>query len=225
MNLILIIEDEVDIANLVAMRLDRDGFKTAMAHDGRSGLMMAQEIVPDLILLDVMLPVMDGAKVMKELKRFPTTQHIPVIMVTARGQTEDRVSGLELGADDYVTKPFVLKELTLRIEAVLRRTKVEGAGGSILEAGPFRFDSTALICLLDKQALDLTLTEYKLLYYLADRANEACDRNDLFRAVWGYSDSAQSRTLDTHIKRLRLKLGDHANQLETIRQVGYQLTV
>jgi two-component system phosphate regulon response regulator PhoB len=220
MSSILVIEDESDIADLIALHLQRGGFTPILASDGISGLASAKAECPALILLDLMLPGMDGVRVFKELRRDPRTLHTPVIMLTARAQTEDRVAGLELGADDYVTKPFSPKELLLRIKAVLKRSAT-AAPRDALTAGPLRFDPTSLQCYADNQPLDLTLTEYKLLQHLCEHANQACDRTDLLRSVWGYSDDANSRTLDTHIKRLRVKLGPYADCLETARGTGY----
>lgn len=224
MNRILVIEDETDIADLISLHLQRAGFTPILAHDGVTGLALAKAEDPALILLDLMLPAMDGVRVFKELRRDPRTLRTPVIMLTARAQTEDRVAGLELGADDYVTKPFSPKELLLRIKAVLKRSD-SPAPREVLTAGPFRFDPTALQCYADNHPLDLTITEYKLLQHLCERAGQSCDRTDLLRSVWGYSDAANSRTLDTHIKRLRAKLGPHADRLETARGTGYLLRI
>ena len=223
MSKILVIEDEVDIADLVALHLRREGFEAVLANDGITGLNLAQSEAPDLILLDLMLPGMDGVRLFKELRRFPGTRKTPVIMLTARAQTEDRVAGLELGADDYVTKPFSPKELMLRIKVALRRALAVTEAAETLATGPFRFDLSAFVCYLDQLPLELTLTEYKLLLYLCERAGSPCDRTDLLRAVWGYSDTANSRTLDTHVKRLRAKLGKHADCIETERNIGYVL--
>lgn len=225
MNRILIIEDEVDIADLIALHLRREGLEPVMAHDGLAGLELARSVAPDLVLLDLMLPGMDGVRLFKELRRFPGTRKTPVIMLTARAQTEDRVAGLELGADDYITKPFSPKELMLRIKAVLKRSQPAPEAAEALVVGPFRFDLAGFVCFMDQVPVELTLTEYKLLLYLCERVNTPCDRTGLLRAVWGYSDAAQSRTLDTHIKRLRAKLGRHADCVETARNVGYVLRI
>ena len=223
MSKILVVEDEVDIADLVALHLRREGFEPVLANDGITGLSLARSEAPDLILLDLMLPGMDGVRLFKELRRFPGTRTTPVIMLTARAQTEDKVAGLELGADDYVTKPFSPKELMLRIKVALKRTAAATAAVEALEAGPFRFELSTLVCYLDQVPLELTITEYKLLRYLCERVGTPCERTDLLRAVWGYSDTANSRTLDTHVKRLRAKLGKHADCIETERSVGYIL--
>lgn len=223
MSRILIVEDEVDIADLVALHLRREGFEPVLAYDGITGLDLARTRAPDLILLDLMLPGMDGVRLFKELRRFPGTRKTPVIMLTARAQTEDRVAGLELGADDYVTKPFSPKELMLRIKVALKRAEAIAEATDILAAGPFRFDLPSFVCYMDDLPLELTLTEYKLLLFLCERVESPCTRTDLLRGVWGYSDTANSRTLDTHVKRLRGKLGKHADSIETARNVGYVL--
>lgn len=225
MRKILVVEDEVDIADLVALHLRREGFDPVLAHDGIRGLELARAEAPALILLDLMLPGMDGVRLFKELRRFPGTRLTPVIMLTARAQTEDKVAGLELGADDYVTKPFSPKELMLRVKVALRRAEAGNGAAETLAAGPFRFELSSLVCYMDQVPLELTLTEYKLLLYLCERVGNPCERTDLLRAVWGYSDTANSRTLDTHVKRLRAKLGNHADCIETERSVGYVLRV
>ena len=222
MQKILIVEDEPDVADLVAFNLKRAGFQTVIAHDGIIGLEQAWSENPDLILLDLMLPGKDGFAVFKELRRDSRTSNTPVIMLTARAQTEDRIQGLEAGADDYLTKPFSPKELLLRVQSVLRRT--EAAPGSVeFEFGPFRFDKNNLKFYIAKKPVDLTATEFKLLLYLSERAGTTQSRHDILRHVWGYSDDVHSRTLDTHMKRVRQKLGDYAGMVETVRGVGYRL--
>lgn len=222
MQSILIIEDEIDIADLVSFNLQRNGFDTKQAHDGITGLEQAFATQPDLILLDLMLPGMDGLNVHKRLRRDARTRDIPVIMLTAKSQTEDRIKGLENGADDYLTKPFSPKELVLRVQALLKRTN-HTQSGNILELGPFRIDKNTLSFYLDGEQVDLTSTELKLMLYLCERANHTQDRNDLLREVWGYSDDVHSRTLDTHMKRLRKKLEHHADLLETVRGRGFRI--
>ena len=222
MNRILVIEDELDIADLLAHHLKQTGFVPILAHDGVTGLALAKSGNPGLVLLDLNLPGMDGMRVFNELRRDPRTLRTPVIMLTARAQPEDRVAGLALGADDYVTKPFSIKELLLRIKAVLKRSELHSPSQH-LSAGPFRFDPAALQCYADDAALDLTITEYKLLRHLCEHADQICDRSELLRSVWGHSDDTNSRTLDTHVKRLRVKLGLHAEHLETTRGTGYLL--
>ena len=220
MQRVLIIEDERDIADLIGFNLERAGYEVTKAHDGIEGASMALHQCPDLVILDLMLPGKDGFKVFKEIRRDARTRDVPVIMLTARAQTEDRIKGLEAGADDYLTKPFSPKELMLRVQAVLKRS--ESAPGSVaFEHGPFRFDKNDLKFYLQGEPVELTSTEFKLLAFLSERAGKPQDRNDLLRTVWGYSDDVHSRTLDTHMKRLRQKLGEHAAMVETVRGIGY----
>ena len=222
MHRILIVEDEQDIADLIGFNLQRAGFEVIKSHDGVDGTETAMRERPDLIVLDLMLPGRDGYGVFRELRRDPRTVGIPVIMLTARAQTEDRIQGLEAGADDYLTKPFSPKELLLRVQAILKRS--DGPPGAVdFTCGPFRFDKNALKFYLGNEPAELTSTEFKLLLYLCERAGKPQDRNDLLRTIWGYSDAAHSRTLDTHMKRLRQKLGEHGSWVETVRGVGYRV--
>ncbi len=222
MQKILVIEDEVDIADLIRYNLERAGYKVFKAHDGIKGTDICIDERPDLVVLDLMLPGRNGFAVFKEIRRDARTSHIPVIMLTARAQTEDRIEGLEAGADDYLTKPFSPKELVLRVNAILRRA--DATPGLVeLQFGPFRFDKNSVKFYLDNKPVDLTSTEFKLLLYLSERPGKPQDRNDLLRTVWGYCDEVHSRTLDTHMKRLRQKLGEHGALIETVRGVGYQL--
>ena len=223
MQRILIIEDEPDIADLVGFNLQRAGYAVSKAYDGITGTAVALQERPDLIVLDLMLPGRDGYAVFGELRRDPRTIGIPVIMLTARAQTQDRIQGLEAGADDYLTKPFSPKELVLRVQAILKRAE-RPPGAVDFTHGPFRFDKNAMRFYLGNDPADLTTTEFKLLLFLCERAGQTQDRNDLHRTVWGYSDTAHSRTLDTHMKRLRQKLGSHGSWLETVRGIGYRVT-
>ncbi|WP_411825702.1 response regulator transcription factor [Luteolibacter sp. AS25] len=222
MQKVLVVEDEVDIADLIMFNLQRAGYEVLKAHDGIAGTEMALTKRPDLVVLDLMLPGRDGYSVFREIRRDSRTSNIPVIMLTARAQTEDRIQGLEAGADDYLTKPFSPKELVLRVNAILKR--VDSSPGLVeYEFGPFRFDKNSVKFYLENEPTDLTATEFKLLLYLCERSGKAQDRNELLRVVWGYSDEVHSRTLDTHMKRLRQKLGDHGTLIETVRGVGYQV--
>ncbi len=218
---ILVIEDEVDIADLIAYNLERVDLRVLKAHDGQEGLEVALKERPDLIVLDLMLPTLNGLGVLKGLRRDARTQRIPVILLTARAQTEDRIQGLIAGADDYVTKPFSPKELVLRVQAILKRLQAT-AGGTEFSIGGFTFDKNALKFYIENEPIELTSTEFKLLLFLCERANHPQLRNDMLRNVWGYSDDVVSRTLDTHMKRLRQKLGEHADRVETIRGMGYR---
>jgi len=224
MQTILVIEDEVDIADLVAFNLRRNDFEVVMEHDGLSGLASARELLPDLIVLDLMMPGLDGVGVFKELNKDAATRGIPVIMLTARGQTEDKIAGLQIGADDYMTKPFSPKELALRVKNVLKRS-AQPTSGAELECGPFRFVKNSLHFYTDGESVDLTSTEFKLMLYLCERKNVPQDRHDILVEVMGYSGEVHSRTLDTHMKRLRRKLGKRADMLETVRGIGYQVVI
>jgi len=224
MQKILIVEDERDIANLIGFNIERAGYEVLMAHDGIAGVELAKRERPDLIVLDLMLPGKDGYAVFKDLRRDPRTRSIPVIMLTAKAQTQDKIEGLEAGADDYITKPFSPKELMLRIGAVLKRVDAP-PGHAEFVCGPMRFDKNSVSFYLLGEAVELTSTEFKLLLFLAERTGKVQDRNDLLRSVWGYSDEVHSRTLDTHMKRLRQKLGEHAALVETVRGIGYQVSL
>ena len=224
MQKILVVEDETDLAELVVYNLERAGYQTLVAHDGLTGQEMALKRAPDLIILDLMLPGKDGYAVFKDLKRDSRTAGTPVIMLTARAQIEDRIKGLEAGADDYVTKPFSAKELLLRVNSVLKRSS-PAPGAVEFSLGPFRFDKNNLKFYLEDNPVELTSTEFKLLLHLAERGGKTQSRHLLLRTVWGYSDEVHSRTLDTHMKRLRQKLGPHATAVETVRGVGYRVRV
>lgn len=221
---ILVVEDDTDIAELIASNLERRQYEVLLAHDGVQGLDAAFRERPDLIILDVMMPLKDGHQVFRELRRDVRTASIPVLFLTAKAQLEDRIAGLELGADDYVTKPFSPKELMLRVQAILKRNQAK-PGEVRLTCGPLEFDKNTVKFYLDHEPVELTGTEFKLLLYLTERVGQTQDRNDLLRHVWGYSDEVISRTLDTHMKRVRQKLGDWADMIETVRGVGYRLNV
>ena len=224
MQTILVIEDEEDIADLIAFNLKRNDFHVELALDGLQGLAAARSLRPDLIVLDLMMPGMDGVSLFRELQREEATREIPVIMLTARGQTEDRIAGLQLGADDYMTKPFSPKELVLRVQGLLKRS-VSVSSGAELVCGPFRFIKNSLKFYINGERVELTATEFKLMLYLCERKGVAQDRHDLLMEVMGYSGETHSRTLDTHMKRLRRKLGESAEILETVRGIGYKINV
>ena len=217
---ILIVEDEVDIATLVTFNLQRAGYAVDMVHDGLEGLEKIIKDQPDLVVLDLMLPGMDGFSILREMQRDSRANQIPVLMLTAKSQIDDRIRGLESGVDDYLTKPFSPKELILRVQAILKRNKAT-PGSVIFSFGPFRFDKNNLSFYLNEEPLQLTSTEFKLLLYLCQRAGQPQARNNLLKVIWGYNDDVHSRTLDTHMKRLRQKLGDEASFIETVRGIGY----
>jgi two-component system, OmpR family, phosphate regulon response regulator PhoB len=223
MHTVLVVDDETDILELVAFNLERQQFHVLTADNGITAVQIAREKLPDMIVLDLMLPGMDGFSVYKELRADPRTSSIPVLMLTAKGEVNDRIAGLELGADDYVTKPFSPKELLLRVKALLKRTRKVTVDAS-LKAGDFLLERNTLKLFLAGQPVDLTATEFKLLRLLVEAAGEVQERDALLREVWGYSDTMLTRTLDTHIKRLREKLGKYAECIQTSRGVGYRFT-
>ena len=221
MQRILVIEDENDIRQLLRFNLEREGFAVLEAADGLGGLHMATSELPDLVVLDLMLPGMDGCDVCRRLKAQPVTAAIPVLMLTARGEEVDRIVGLTLGADDYVVKPFSVRELVLRIRAILRRGSRPGTGTALCR-GALLLDVEAHRVTLDGQEVALTATEFRLLEDLMRHAGAVRTREQLLNAVWGYSFEGYARTVDTHIRRLRNKLGDAAEIIETVRGVGYR---
>ena len=194
------------------------------AKNGQEALEVLRSRRIDLVISDIMMPVMNGWELCKEIKSDMDLSHIPVIFLTAKAQAEDRIQGLELGADDYVTKPFSPKELVLRVASVLKRCE-HTPGSVIAEYGPFTFDKNALKFYIDKEEVDLTATEFKLMIHMVEREGQTLNRNDLLSCVWGYSHQAQSRTLDTHMKRLRQKLAPYADCIETVRSIGYRFTL
>ncbi len=223
MKTILIIEDEKDLAELLAYNLGREGYRTVTALDGLSGLDRATELLPDLIVLDLMLPGMAGTDICKNLKKEPKTASIPVIVLTAKGEEIDRVVGFEIGADDYVVKPFSTRELLLRIKAVLRRSRPEQPAGRLIRVGPLTIDSERHQVTVDGEEAVLTGIEFKLLLTLAERLGRLQGREQLLKDVWGYSYAGDTRTVDTHITRLRTKLGKAGELISTIRGFGYRM--
>jgi two-component system phosphate regulon response regulator PhoB len=219
---ILVAEDEKDIRDLLAFNLKREGFAVLEAGDGNDALHLAGERRPDLILLDIMLPGLDGLSVCKALQREESTAGIPVIMLTARGEEVDRIVGLELGAADYVLKPFSVREVILRIRAVLRRGVSGGGGGHVLRCGGISLDVERHTALSGNIPLPLTMTEFRLLEDLLRHKGVARSREQLLDAVWGYSFEGYARTVDTHVRRLRGKLGPAAEYIETVRGLGYR---
>jgi two-component system phosphate regulon response regulator PhoB len=221
MSKILVVDDEPDISELVALHLVREGHECVCLTNGLEVFPYVSTHQPDLIVLDLMLPGQDGMSVFKRLRADSRCRTIPVIMLTARAQMADRITGLELGADDYLTKPFSPRELALRISAVLRRTqRVQSI--SEVKTGRFLLDRKNMKLFLDDAPVDLTTTEFKLLATLMENDKAVHTRSELLREVWGYSDEVATRTLDTHIKRLREKLGDAGRHIATVRGTGYQ---
>ncbi len=219
---ILIVEDEADIRELLRFNLEREGFSVLEAADGNEALRLARQHLPDLMLLDVMMPGPDGFEVCRLLGAQAETAHIPVLMLTARGEEMDRVVGLSLGADDYVVKPFSVRELMLRIRAVLRRGARSGEN-PVLERHGIRLRPDAHTAEAHGEELQLTATEFRLLEDLLRHAGSVRTREQLLNKVWGYSFEGYARTVDTHVRRLRAKLGHAASMLETVRGVGYRI--
>ncbi len=222
MSSILVIEDEKDILDLVGYHLKQSGFKVLTAADGGSGLEQAIKGRPDLIILDLMLPVMDGKDICRALKSNPSTQLIPILMLTAKAEEVDRVIGFELGADDYVTKPFSPRELVLRVKAILRRKEVGPESEKIIQIGDLLIDIDRHHVFVRKSLVRLTSTEFKLLVELASKRGRVHTREHLLEKVWGYTYEGYARTVDTHIRRLREKLEPLGDSIETIRGVGYR---
>lgn len=218
--LILVVDDEEDIRDLVCMNLRRAGYAVAEASDGLQALGQVRRTSPDVIVLDVMMPELDGLGVCRQLRSDPETADIPIIMLTAKGQTQDRIEGLERGADDYLTKPFSPKELVLRVQGLLRRSAAPTVVSELKE-GPFVFDLSGVKLTIKGEPVDLTLLEFKLFHLLATRKGEVVERDTILREVWGYTDQVRTRTLDTHMKRLREKLADYADWIHTARGYGY----
>lgn len=218
---ILIVEDEEDIRQLLTFNLQREGFATLESGDGKQGLEKARSHKPDLILLDVMLPGMDGFQVCRELERDPVTACIPIIMLTARGEEVDRIVGLELGADDYVVKPFSVRELILRVRAILRRQTAATSTPRVTRHG-ISVDPSAHRVLVGETQVELTATEFRLLEDLMRHAGAVRTREQLLNTVWGYQFEGYARTVDTHVRRLRAKLVEAADLVETVRGVGYR---
>jgi phosphate regulon transcriptional regulator PhoB len=220
---ILVVEDEADVLDLLLINLRAAGFAVVVAEDGAAALTKARSEMPALIVLDVMLPKMSGLEICKVLKSEAATKNIPVIMLTAKAEEVDKIVGLELGADDYVTKPFSPRELILRINRSLRRGKREAPAVERLEIGDLVLDHARHEVTVKKQPVELTATEFKLLALLMDRRGRVQGRDRLLNDVWGYESVIDTRTVDTHVRRLREKLGPLANYIETVRGVGYRI--
>ena len=219
---VLIVEDEADILQLLKYNVESAGFEVSTAEDGYEALSLAKRQLPDLVLLDLMIPGLDGFEVCRELKRNAETKHIPIIMLTAKGEEIDRIVGLELGADDYVVKPFSPRELNLRIRAVLRRSGSDEGSEAIWQEEGLRVDLEAHKVTVDEEEIVLTATEFKLLVELIRSQGKVQTRDQLLDRVWGYQFDGYARTVDTHVRRLRQKLGRYSDWVETVRGVGYR---
>jgi two-component system phosphate regulon response regulator PhoB len=218
---ILVVDDEKDIVDLMRYNLVQAGFRVVSAFDGQQALEVARRERPDLVVLDLMLPTLPGTEVARLLRQEEKTRSIPIVMLTARGSEVDRIVGFELGADDYVVKPFSPRELVLRVQAILRRD-VRDEGEEKITFDPLVIDLAAHVVRLKGREVGLTATEFKLLHRLARRPGRAFSRDQLLSDVWGYSGDLETRTVDTHMKRLRAKLGIVGSWIETVRGHGYR---
>ena len=219
---ILVIEDERDILDLVDFNLTQAGYRVIRAGDGLEGFRLARTERPDLILLDLMLPGLDGKEVCRRIRQDGELKVIPIIMLTAKAEEVDRIIGFEIGADDYITKPFSVRELVLRVQAVLRRLETETAAPGPLKTEMLTIDPERHRVTVRDKAVELTATEFKLLHHLATNSGRVQTREVLLDRVWGYSFEGYSRTVDTHVRRLRQKLGEAQDLIETVRGVGYR---
>ena len=220
---VLVVEDEPDIRRLIVLHLERDGFRCRTAASGSDALREVKAAVPDLVVLDLMLPELDGLEVCRRLRRDASTASVPIIMLTAKSDEVDRIVGLEIGADDYVGKPFSPKELVARVRAVLRRAHPDHPT-PLLSAGPIALDPARHAVTLHGQAIVLTPKEFDLLQALLESAGRVLSREFLLNRVWGYAraDVIESRTVDVHVRRLRAKLGDAGSRIATVKSVGYR---
>ncbi|MGH9734217.1 MAG: response regulator [Candidatus Acidiferrales bacterium] len=221
---ILVIEDDRDIVELVRYNLEKDGYQVTACVDGATGLAQVRKSPPDLLLLDLMLPKLSGLEVCKEIRRDDRLSRLPILILTARGEEADRVVGLELGADDYVTKPFSPRELVARVKALLRRIQAPGEQAKLLEIGALRVDPVSYRAQREGKSLPLSTLEFRLLYYLASRPNRVFSRDQLLDAVWGIDRFVTPRSVDVYVRRLREKVERNPEKpeyLKTVRGAGY----
>ena len=220
---IYIVEDEPDIRETLAYNLSQEGFKVSEFSDAESCLNKIQKKKPDLLLLDLMLPGMSGLDLCKEIRTDINLKNLAIIMLTAKGEEVDRIIGFELGADDYVTKPFSVRELILRVKVILKKQTESVESDESIEFGPIKLNLDAHEVLINNDEIVLTALEFKLLEHLIRRRGRVQTRDQLLSDVWGYSSEVTTRTVDTHIKRLREKLGTVGDYIQTVRGVGYRL--
>jgi phosphate regulon transcriptional regulator PhoB len=221
---ILLIEDDRDIVELVRYNLEKEEFQVASSSDGAMGLAQIKKSPPDLLVLDLMLPKLSGLEICKEVRRDPALNRLPILMLTARGEEADRIVGLELGADDYVTKPFSPRELVARVKALLRRVEPAAAVEKVIEVGQLRIDPASYRVTRGGKPLPLSTLEFRLLYYLASRPNKVFTRDQLLDAVWGADRFVTPRSVDVYVRRLREKIepdSQHPAYVKTVRGAGY----
>jgi phosphate regulon transcriptional regulator PhoB len=220
---VLVVEDEPDIRNLIVHHLTRDGFRCRAVASGAEALQRVKAATPDLVVLDLMLPGMDGLDVCRRLRSDPGSARVPIIMLTAKADEVDRVLGLEMGADDYVVKPFSPKELVARVRAVLRRAR-PASTAQVLSGGAITLDTARHHVTVGGAPVELTPKEFELLHALLESAGRVLSREHLLSKVWGYAraDEIESRTVDVHVRRLRAKLGDESRRIATVKSIGYR---
>ena len=219
---VLVVEDDSNIAELLRLYLEKDGFDVFLAADGGEGIRRAQELQPDLILLDIMLPVVDGWVVCSEVRK---TSNVPIIMLTARADERDELLGFELGVDEYISKPFSPKILVARVEAILRRTGKSAQENEVLDVGGIHLDKAAHMVEIDGRSVDLSYKEFELLTYFVENKGLALSREKILNNVWNYDYFGDARTIDTHVKKLRSKMGEQGNYIKTIWGMGYKFDV
>ena len=220
---ILVVDDEPDVTELVAYHLKARGFHVETLNDATASLTKARHFLPDLVILDIMMPHLSGLQVCRILRSDPKLARVPVVFLTAKAEQQDRIEGLETGADDYLSKPFSTKELVLRVESIFRRLSAPPPSTSRLEIGGIVLDGETHRVTVNSDAIELTATEFKLLRLLMERQGRVQTREHLLTNVWNYSAEIETRTVDTHVRRLREKLGSEADWIETIRGVGYRI--
>ena len=218
---VLLVEDEPDLNETISFNLDSEGYEVASVFNGKDALKAIEKKKPDLILLDLMLPDMSGLEICRELRSSKKTKKIPIMMVTAKGEEVDRIVGFELGADDYIVKPFSIREFMLRVSAMLKRTDNK-SDADLITFDSLEIDLAAHRVKLDDKEIALTAKEFALLQYLTERMGRVQTRDALLDDVWGYNSEVTTRTVDTHVKRLRSKLKDVGRNIETVRGVGYR---
>jgi phosphate regulon transcriptional regulator PhoB len=219
---VLVVDDEPDVLDLLVFNLQKGGFKTIRAGDGAAALQKTRDQLPSLVVLDLMLPQIEGTEVCRQLRADLKTAHIPIIMLTAKAEELDRVIGFELGADDYVVKPFSPRELVLRAKTILRRTQGKTTPAEVLKVNNLVVDLAKHEVTVNGKPVELTATEFKLLATLMERRGRVQSRDRLLTDVWGYDGDIDTRTVDTHMRRLREKLGKAADAIKTVRGVGYR---
>jgi len=220
---VYIVEDEPDIRETLSYNLSQEGFKVSEFSDAETCLNKIHKKKPDLLILDLMLPGMSGLDLCKEIRADKTLKNLAIIMLTAKGEEVDRIIGFELGADDYVTKPFSVRELILRVKVILKKQTESVESNELVEFGPIKLNLDAHEVLINNDEIVLTVLEFKLLKHLLQRRGRVQTRDQLLGDVWGYSSEVTTRTVDTHIKRLREKLGTVGDYIQTVRGVGYRL--